>query len=428
MGQNHPSIAAPHNAARNRTLASSRTTHANAFMPFLARDAAMKPRAGGDFVPLSTPTVEDDVESGERRTESAACSTRTSCFPPSSLFSSHASRLDRSIPRWNQLVCAIVVVVACAMVSVSLASFDDTFAERYARLVREPSIPGQTSTSSHRSADDRLETSRINATVMATSIVSTPLPVNDSETRRELDIVVSVYDEVPQTLFKHLEGCCPKRACRVWLYSAFEKGKSVRSHSLPKQEQVGLGIEGWMNVSTPFEKHVLRVNNTWTGTEATGYLTYVHQLYDDLADKLAFVHGHVSSWHSENICDIIRRGVAKADTAMVGDSVYVNINKPFPLRCLSRSGTSGLYATEELRAKVYENWAKWTGEAETPSRLTWECCAQFVTTRQSLRARGRAFWKHTYEAMYSFPNDTIPWEYLWPTLVSPSFSASRGNC
>lgn len=202
----------------------------------------------------------------------------------------------------------------------------------------------------------------------------------------------------------------------------------MRSHTLQKQEQVELGIEGWMNVSTPFEKHGLRVNNTWTGTESTAYLTHVHELYDDLADKLAFVHGHVSSWHSGNICDIIHNGVAKADRATVGKSVYVNINKPYPLRCLSRNGTSGLFATEELRAKVYDNWAKWTGEAETPSRLTWECCAQFVTTRQSLRARDRAFWKHTYEAMYSFPNDRIPWEYLWPTLVSPSFSASRGNC
>lgn len=259
-----------------------------------------------------------------------------------------------------------------------------------------------------------------------------PSPPVSSETRRyELDIVVSVYDEVPQTLLGHLAGCCPKDTCRVWLYSAFDKGgKSVRSHTLQKQTQVALDIDDWMQVSTPFEKQGGRVNNTWTGTESTAYLTHVYERYDDFADKIAFVHGHLTSWHSDTICSIVRQGVKKANLAMQSNAgaVYVNINKPYPMRCLSRKGQSGQYATEELRTQVYRQWSLWTGEATTPERITWECCAQFVTTRESLRARDKSFWKHTYEAMYSFPRDEIPWEYLWPTLVSPAFSAARGDC
>jgi len=257
------------------------------------------------------------------------------------------------------------------------------------------------------------------------------LPVSSEKQRYELDVVVSVYDEVPQTLLGHLAGCCPKDTCRVWLYSAFEKdGKSVRSHTLQKQTQVALDIDDWMQVSTPFEKHGGRVNNTWTGTESTAYLTHVYERYDDFADKIAFVHGHLTSWHSDTICSIVGKGVKKANLAMQSNAgaVYVNINKPYPMRCLSRNGQSGQYATEELRTKVYRRWSLWTGEATTPERITWECCAQFVTTRESLRAREKSFWKHTYEAMYSFPQDEIPWEYLWPTLVSPAFSAARGNC
>ena len=257
------------------------------------------------------------------------------------------------------------------------------------------------------------------------------LPVSSEKQRYKLDVVVSVYDEVPQTLLGHLAGCCPKDTCRVWLYSAFEKGgKSVRSHTLQKQTQVALDIDDWMQVSTPFEKHGGRVNNTWTGTESTAYLTHVYERYDDFADKVAFVHGHLTSWHSDTICSIVREGVKKANLAMQSNAgaVYVNINKPYPMRCLSRTGQSGQFATEELRTKVYRRWSLWTGDATTPERITWECCAQFVTTRESLRAREKSFWKHTYEAMYSFPQDEIPWEYLWPTLVSPAFSAARGNC
>ena len=257
------------------------------------------------------------------------------------------------------------------------------------------------------------------------------LPVSSEKQRYELDVVVSVYDEVPQTLLGHLAGCCPKDTCRVWLYSAFEKGgKSVRSHTLQKQTQVALDIDGWMQVSTPFKKYGGRVNNTWTGTESTAYLTHVYERYDDFADKIAFVHGHLTSWHSDTICSIVREGVKKANLAMQSNAgaVYVNINKPYPMRCLSRNGQSGQYATEELRTKVYRRWSLWTGDATTPERITWECCAQFVTTRESLRSRAKSFWKHTYDAMYSFPQDEIPWEYLWPTLVSPKFSAARGDC
>ena len=256
-------------------------------------------------------------------------------------------------------------------------------------------------------------------------------PVSPEKQRYELDIVVSVYDEVPQTLSGHLAGCCPKDTCRVWLYSAFDKGgKSVRSHTLQKQTQVALDIDDWMEVSTPFEKHGGRVNNTWTGTESTAYLTHVYERYDDFADNIAFIHGHLASWHSDTVCSIVREGVKKANIAIQSNAgaVYVNINKPYPMRCLSRKGQSGPSATEELRTKVYRQWSLWTGEATTPERITWECCAQFVTTRDSLRARDKSFWKHAYEAMYSFPQDKIPWEYLWPTLVSPAFSAARGDC
>ena len=253
----------------------------------------------------------------------------------------------------------------------------------------------------------------------------------------KLDIIVSVYDENPERVLRHLETCCFSRDCRVWLYSAFESGVSERSHELQSANREVHEIEDWLSVNTTFEKHGARVNNSWTGTESTAYVTHAHVRYDDLADKVAFVQGHISSWHSAEMCDTIRSGVSKVEEAVSRDrnesphanssSVYININKPYSMRCISRTGVSGPGATESLRDSVYENWKKWTGD-EPPERMTWECCAQFVTTRESLRARSRVFWKNLYDAMPSTSSEKIPWEYLWPTFVDEAGSSRRGSC
>ena len=250
----------------------------------------------------------------------------------------------------------------------------------------------------------------------------------------ELDIIVSVYDENPEKVLRHLETCCSAGTCRVWLYSAFESGVSERSHALESVNRELHEIEDWLSVNTTFEKHGARVNNSWTGGESTAYVTHVHEHYDDLADKLAFVHGHVSSWHSAEMCGTIRSGVSKAVSQGQNESphvnlpsVHININKPYELRCISRTGVSGPFATESLRDSVYENWKKWTGD-EPPERMTWECCAQFVTTRESVRARSRVFWKNLYDAMPSSSSENIPWEYLWPTFVDEAGSSRRGSC
>ena len=255
--------------------------------------------------------------------------------------------------------------------------------------------------------------------------------------RFELDVVMSVYDENPGTVLGHLETCCRAETCRAWVYSSFNSGVSVRSHSLESARREVHELEDWLAVNTTFEKRGARVNNSWTGTESTAYVTHVHEHYDDLADKIAFVHGHVTSWHSDRLCDIIQRGLSKIDEVASRDdnsssiskapTVYVNVNRPYDLRCMSRTGVSGVFADENLRDGVYGNWKKWTGE-DPPERMTWECCAQFVTTRESLRARSSAFWKNLYDLMPSSSTEKVPWEYLWPTFVDEVGSSKRGSC
>lgn len=237
----------------------------------------------------------------------------------------------------------------------------------------------------------------------------------------ELDIILSAYDENPGQILSHLDSCCDATSCRVFVYSSMAKG-TRRSHDLENRTREKHELEDWMNTKTRFQKFGARVNNSWTGSEATGFLWHIAHEYDNYAAKVAFVHAHVSSWHSGELCDIITTGVHNASAS----NGYVNLNNPYQRRCLSRNNLVGLFASEEMRDVIYGNWTRWFG-TRPPVRVTFECCAQFITTRHTLRNRPRAFWNRALSSMAS-SEGKIPWEYLWPTLVNEDENVKKASC
>ena len=180
-----------------------------------------------------------------------------------------------------------------------------------------------------------------------------------------------------------------------------------------------------MNTETSYQKIGTHVNNSWTGGEATGFMSHIAREYDNYAAQVAFVHAHVSSWHSGRLCDIISKGV-RSTVSMNGKSSYVNLNNPYPRRCVSRNNVVGVHASTKLRDNIYGNWTRWFG-SEPPVRVTWECCAQFITTRETLRNKPRMFWDRALLSMES-PEWKIPWEYLWPTLVNEDDNVKKAVC
>ena len=169
----------------------------------------------------------------------------------------------------------------------------------------------------------------------------------------ELDIVLSVYDENPGQVLNHLESCCNATSCRVFVYSSMAEGTS-RSHDLEHKTHEKHDLEEWMNTETSYQKIGTHVNNSWTGTEATGFMSHIAREYDNYAAQVAFVHAHVSSWHSGRLCDIISRGV-RSTVSMTGKSSYVNLNNPYPRRCVSRNNVVGVHASTKLRDNIYGN-------------------------------------------------------------------------
>ena len=240
----------------------------------------------------------------------------------------------------------------------------------------------------------------------------------------ELDIILSVYDENPGEILNHLESCCNATSCRVFVYSSMAEGTS-RSHDLEHKTHEKHELEEWLNVQTRYQKFGARVNNSWTGTEATGFLWHIAHEYDNYAAKIAFVHSHISSWHSGRMCDIISRGVNNP-SASNGKSTYVNLNNQYPRRCISRNNVVGVHTSENLRDNIYGNWTRWFG-TQPPVRVTYECCAQFVTTCDTLRNKPRTFWNRALSSMAS-SEWKIPWEYLWPTLVNEDENVKKAFC
>lgn len=256
-----------------------------------------------------------------------------------------------------------------------------------------------------------------------------------SSCERTHDIIVSAYDENSGDVLRHLELCCPTDTCRVFIYSSLNQD-SQRSHEhvyRNKKHQVehaNHDIDTWLSVNTSYEKFGKTVDNTLTGTEATAYITHVIENYDNLADTLAFVHGHIHSWHSRRMCDIIIHGLRKL-RRNVTRTVYVNINKPHPRRCMSMKGISGDGTSIEMRDHVFKYWKNWTHQP-TPTRISWECCAQFVTNRESIHHRGYLFWQALNTTMTRCPLPTPercpPFEYLWPTLIDEEGTLKKSRC
>lgn len=250
--------------------------------------------------------------------------------------------------------------------------------------------------------------------------------------RRTMDIVVSAYDEPPTQFLSHVEHCCPQRYCRLFVYLS-SSTVAQRSHSHEKKSRGYFTSVDWNNINTSMSKHVDVINNSWTGAESTGYMKYIVDNYEDLADTIVFAHGHVKSRHSVELCMAISRGLNRlGDTAK---PVFININRYHSRRCVSRTNVRGPDNSEELRDSLYNAWYSLVSDdpMAEPIRFTWECCAQFVTTQASIRRRSLEEWIRMYDIMSrsTYGGGIVAgylWEYLWPTLIDEKGNILKDSC
>lgn len=129
------------------------------------------------------------------------------------------------------------------------------------------------------------------------------------------------------------------------------------------------------------------------GSEASAYLAYIVDNYDNLPDRVAFIHGHEHAWHH-------RKGhiFTQLHNIQTNDEFnnkqYITLNG----RYLRTHGARG-----KALHKVWDNFKDHFG-SEPPkihkikgNATCHDCCAQFVVTKERIRAVPLAQWKKWLE-------------------------------
>jgi hypothetical protein len=169
------------------------------------------------------------------------------------------------------------------------------------------------------------------------------------------------------------------------------------------------------------------VQSTWTipnvGTEPPAYLWYIIQRYDTLPDHVAFIHGHEHSPHQQGdrpLLEMIR-------DAQVQKYGYVPLNNFW--HCPQLDGLHG-YLEPIVR--------KWSHEA--PNRFITCSGAQFIVSRERIRARSKSFYadilkntttrddgiglEMTWHVIFGEPWTIIPRDYFEPPVRNVRYSLS----
>ncbi len=230
-----------------------------------------------------------------------------------------------------------------------------------------------------------------------------------------MDIVVSVAHE--STHFLTNIAPCIHSSNNLYVYVSSGNGVSK---SLTKHKSGSLHLEAWLSHQRD-NLFVSEIANTWSGTEASAFALHIVTHYDVMLPKTVFLHAHDGSWHSDRICALVRRGEAASPT-----TGFLNLNRAYPLRCLSPSKVSGPEVNNQVRDFYYANWQRWTN-ATPPKRIVFECCAQFVASKRAIHSRSLNVWTNILRAIVHerLGNN---WEYLWPTLIDEKGSAALSDC
>ncbi len=121
------------------------------------------------------------------------------------------------------------------------------------------------------------------------------------------------------------------------------------------------------------------------GNEATAYLKYIIDNYDNLPNYVAFIHGHETAWHQGNILDLINR-------SKINEYDYISLN----LHPIDRS-ESGHSVTNENISLLWDKYFKPYLYRDCPTRIVQDCCAQFIVSKNRIL-------KHSKDAYVTWYN------------------------
>lgn len=149
------------------------------------------------------------------------------------------------------------------------------------------------------------------------------------------------------------------------------------------------------------------------GREATAYLKFIVDNYDNLPKHVAFIHGHETAWHQRSKVDLIKN---IEECALYQQYGYVSLNNTYIYdnRELHENKTM-----QRLQRVWDELFAPYLNRPP-PSYVLHDCCAQFIVSRENILRLPRAAYAHWYKyIMFDDPYDDeghnigLLFEYMW---------------
>ncbi len=163
------------------------------------------------------------------------------------------------------------------------------------------------------------------------------------------------------------------------------------------------------------------------GFEASSYLRFLYENYDNLPGHIAFIHGHETAWHQRrNIIEEIKGCVWK-------QKGYYGLN-------------NYLYddhnSNHRLMPYMHRMWPSYFEpylHIPAPDYVCHDCCAQFIVSRDRILVHPREAYKRWYELSINNENEfgmntkdiAIVFEWIWhvifgePLVVRELFKGSN---
>lgn len=176
---------------------------------------------------------------------------------------------------------------------------------------------------------------------------------------------------------------------------------------------------------TPDKKCTLNVNR---GREASSYLKYIVEYYDNLPDRIVFLHGHENAVHQKYPKHLLQAiDDARKDLDFVSLNNFINLKKShgeppkLPVHEYSQEFGDWKPAFDDMK----ENWEtlfKPIVGFDMPEYFRFDISAQFIVTRKAIHRHS----KHVYQKLLNYviedgKNDHTRGavlEFLWQSIFT----------
>ena len=158
------------------------------------------------------------------------------------------------------------------------------------------------------------------------------------------------------------------------------------------------------------------------GREASAFLKYIINNYDNLPNKIAFIHGHETAYHQR-----YPYGILKAiENANIDKYGYISLNNELQSIILQnnkfdRNHPKVIFGTDDVHHLEMKNrWSELYEKElnyEFPKALRYQRSAQFIVTKEKIRSHSKKFYQDLYNYVIDLKNDdyttSVVLEFSW---------------